>query len=273
LLDTIALFGTGLFGGFLAGLLGIGGSPIYVFAFTIFITQKFGDVLNSDEQVKMIIANTSFAKIFAALSGSIKHLRNNNFFWKPVLLISIPAIFIALATSYFLQGITYSKKTFSIIFIVLLIPLLLRLIIQKNEDTESFVDSGSVAFSYSLLGGFAGLIAAVSGLGGGVLLVPVLNSFFRLKIKQVVSISLGVILLTAIAVTIYYWLFYDFSTLIPGTIGGISLELSLPMIIGVVLAAPIGVSFSTKLSPTTIRILFVGICLIIIGKTIFVDLI
>ncbi len=65
ILDGILLFLTGIIGGFLAGLLGIGGGPIYVVIFTEFIPKLYGALLSGPETVQLIIANTIFARMFA----------------------------------------------------------------------------------------------------------------------------------------------------------------------------------------------------------------
>jgi len=103
-------------------------------------------------------------------------------------------------------------------------------------------------------------------------MVPVLIYFLGYTINESISISLGVIFCTSVALSLYYWLAYSLPEEVPNTVGAISLGIGLPLVAGVLVAAPLGVKVSTALNPRTIKLLFVAICLIIIGKTIIVDL-
>jgi len=102
--------------------LGIGGGPIYIFALTIFIASFYDEVLNDDQQVKMVIANSSFAKMFATFAGLVAHFRNKNFLLKEMAMIAIPALLVVFICSYGLSQIEFSKKSFSLVFILMILP-------------------------------------------------------------------------------------------------------------------------------------------------------
>lgn len=260
----------GMLGGFLAGLLGIGGGIIYIFIFTEFIVRLYGDIgLTESDMVKMTIANTIFTTTFASLSGVIKHYRMDNFDIKTVLPIAIPASIACILVTYLLTFITYSKTTFSILFVILLFPLIYRMLTTKKEEKKISGIHHIKKKYFILVGIFSGSMTALSGLGGGFAIVPFLNNLFKVEIHKVVSISLGVIFCVAFSNTIFQLFFNNTINNIPYTYGSINILLSFPVIIGVLLAAPLGVMASKKLSPYTIRMLFVGFCMLLIIKILY----
>jgi len=264
-----------LLGGFLSGLLGIGGGPIYIFALTIFISNLYDDYLTGDQQVKMVIANSSFAKLFATLAGSIAYIRRKEFLVKEIALIGLPALVLVFLCSHWLSQIEFSKRNFSIVFVIMILPMLFKLLLDdepKKNDWSKRVDVNSKILKLLLLGILAGVVPSVSGMGGGFIVVPILIYFLGYNINESISISLGVICCTSFALSLYYGFSYGLPDVIPNTFGAISWGMCLPLVIGVLIAAPIGVKVSNSLKPRTIRLLFVAICLIIIGKTVIVDL-
>src|SRR5436190_15819848 len=54
-----------------------------------------------------------------------------------------------------------------------------------------------------VVGMAGGSISALSGLGGGIVIIPILNSFMKIDIRKASSISSGVIMGTALMMTIY----------------------------------------------------------------------
>lgn len=262
------MFGAGALGGFFAGLLGIGGGPIYVVIFTTFVHQFYGASLTEAELVKVIIANTLFAKLFAGLSGVIKQIRLKNFYPKTVLTIAIPAICLTIGTSILLRNVNYSETTFSILFILILIPLIYNMLVENKEKKRFNQPFNIKVIFLNLVGVISGVITALTGLGGGFTIIPLLNSLFNIKIRKVISISLGVIFINSSCISLYY-LFFAGKIGYPYTFGMISFSLCLPVIIGVILLAPIGVIMSRKLSPFQLRLTFVVFCLLIIAKTIY----
>lgn len=236
--------------------------------FTTFVHQFYGGILTEGELVKVIIANTLFSKLFAGLSGVIKHIKLNNFYPKTVLTIAVPAVCCTIGTSLLLRNVQYSQKTFSILFILILLPLIYNMLVVNKEKKRFNQPFNIKVIFLNMVGVISGTVTALTGLGGGFTIIPLLNSLFNIKIRKVVSISLGVIFFNSSSISLFY-LFFAGKIGEPYTMGMISFILCLPVIIGVVLLAPIGVIISRKLSPFQIRLTFVVFCLLIIAKTIY----
>lgn len=271
-LTTIVLLIAGAIGGFLAGLLGIGGGPIYAVILGEYVPMVYQTQVTESELIQMVIANTVFARMFAGCSGSWQQYKLNNFHLKPVLTIAAPAIIMSLTLSSILSKINYSKTTFSIIFILLFLPLLYKMITDNKEKKRFNQPYRIKVFFLNMVGFLSGSVTALAGLGGGFVVTPLLNALFNIKIRKVISISLGVVFIVSSSFTLFNLFIRSVETDIPWTVGLISLPLSLPMIVGVIAVAPLGVRTSKKLTPYRLRMIFIVFCIFIILKTLIRDL-
>lgn len=261
----------GCAGGFLAGMLGIGGGIIFIIVLNIYL-HKFH--IGDKEIVKYIIANSMLATVFAGISASVKQFMIKNFYLREIIVTAIPGIITGIAvTMSILNYNWYSKKEFSIFFLIILLVFAYKMIFVKKEtpEQEGYRDHLE-DWKYALTGALSGIISALTGLGGGILIIPFLHSFMKLRIHKATSISLGVIPLRAIAVSIYYALVSKGASLhMPMSTGYILPPLVLPLIVGVVIFAPIGVRAAQKLPQHKIRVAFGALILIVCLRMLYVN--
>lgn len=271
-IDLLFLFAAGVVGGVVTGMLGIGGGIIYVVIFSTFLQADAKAAIDSDILVKLIIANSLFSIAFAGIAGTIKQIRISNFFLRPVLLIGIPGVIATMATTFLLSKTTiYSKEVFAIVFSLLVLPILVKMLFFKTK--EGIEKEEIPSSKLSLTGILSGTAAALSGLGGGFIIVPVLNGLFGVPIRKTVSISIGVITLVTVGLSLFNLFAFNYSTLeIPWLVGSISMAMVLPVILGVLLGSPLGVNIAHKVQPQLIRILFASFCLLVILRTLIIYL-
>ncbi len=257
-ITTLILLG-GL-GGLLAGLLGIGGGIIYVLIFDYFL-HKMG--VPKELIVPSIIANSMFAILFAGISGSYKQWKNKNFFPNEMIITGLAASISSIAFAIIIsQGHWYTKEKFTAVFIVLLVLIAVRLFTQRKK-IESPSHSKPSIYALSITGFISGTIAAFSGIGGGVIIVPILTDIIKMPIKKATSISLGVISIMALFTSIYNGV----SSAANSTGGSLLVfSLAIPVAIGSLIASPIGVSISSKLKPAQIRVILIVFLLVVISK-------
>lgn len=265
-IDIIVLLITGIAGGTLAGMLGIGGGVIYVFIFSLFISTFTATPIQSQELVSLLIANTVFALVFAGIAGSIKQYKSKNFFPKSILWIGIPGVLAAITTSIIISysGL-YSKERFAVLFSVIMLPVIARMLLQDKIKWQQL--HGIKPRYFMVTGLIAGTVTALSGLGGGFVIVPVLNGMIGIPIKKTISISLGVIAFVAFFFTLYnlFGIAYPHYAF-PYTKGAIIFPMVLPVVGGVMIGAPLGVQISHKLPNKWLRIIFVTFSITVIVK-------
>lgn len=261
----LALFVVGLLGGFLSGLIGIGGGVIYVFILEIVFIEMG---ILPQEIPQFTIANSMFAIFFTSLSANITLIKIKQFYLKTVLLIASGSIVTSLLVLEFVVNTSwFSKEKFNYILIVLLFYMLIRIFLEKQEiGFEKEIEQIKKPF-WVISGMAAGCIASLSGLGGGIVMMPIFTSFLKLNIKKAKSISLGVICITALMITFSNFLEIPKSNVPTFSQGIIIFPVALLLSLGII-SAPLGVKFAQKWSSKTIKIIYIIFLTLFIVKKI-----
>ncbi len=110
-----------------------------------------------------------------------------------------------------------------------------------------------------VLGGFVGVLAAIMGVGGGFLMVPIMVYMLRMPMHVVVGTSLFQILFTCIEVTF----------LQAYTNHSVDFILAVLLLLGSTVGAQVGAVFGRKLKADQLKILLAGIVLAVTVKIIF----
>lgn len=265
--DLFLLLLSGCAGGFLAGLLGIGGGIIYVVIFSVYL-ERIG--IPSRLMVSAIIANSMLAILFSSISGTIKHIRNKNFFPAEILGMGIPAaLFSILGTRLIQAGTWYTKERFTILFIAILVYTALRLFRQKEVAVPLKPEKRSLLLNI-VIGCLGGLLAALSGLGGGIIMIPLTTTLLHYNIKKATTISLGVIVVITLAHSAYSMITEAGTGLqVPYSVGLICLPVVLPVSLGSIVFSPLGVMAAFRASAKTLRISFAIVILCVIAKMVY----
>ncbi len=260
--EVLLLFATGVVGGFLAGFLGVGGGILYVVILPMFLSKYD---LHGNELIRYVIANSIFCTWIASISGNIAQLSQRRFYTREVLLVGITGIFASLLALNWVVFQDWYSQSFFNLFVLVLLSIILVQTIRRSSRKFKFVRE--VEFDrrkFTFAGLMGGVIAASSGLGGGAIVVPLLNVGLKMNIKKAKSISLGVIFLTSLAITAYN-LLADPDQLVGYGKGYILFPVAIPIAIGVFISTPIGVRLS-RTSPafliSYIFALFIGIVII-----------
>jgi uncharacterized membrane protein YfcA len=110
-----------------------------------------------------------------------------------------------------------------------------------------------------VLGGFVGVLAAIMGVGGGFLMVPIMVYMLRMPMHVVVGTSLFQILFTCIEVTF----------LQAYTNHSVDFILAVLLLLGSTVGAQVGAVFGRKLKGEQLKILLAAIVLVVTVKIIF----
>jgi uncharacterized membrane protein YfcA len=134
-------------------------------------------------------------------------------------------------------------------------PSLYARLVQALPWQMKFVKSG-VTLSPLLpiiLGLFVGVLAAIMGVGGGFIMVPVMVYLLRMPMHVVVGTSLFQILFTCVNVTIMQAM----------TNRTVDMELAIILLLGSTLGAQFGARLSRKLKADQLKILLASIVLLV----------
>jgi uncharacterized membrane protein YfcA len=196
----------------------------------------------------------------------ITSIRPQGFYKRETLWISITAMAIAFLTfETIVKSAFYSKGLFTSLIILYLIAIVVQVFrkLKLSNVLAERITKGKMVMT----GTAAGLVAALTGLGGGTVVVPLLNLWMRVDIKKAKTISFGTIFAISLLLSINN-VFLEPDSGIAGTVGLILLPVIIPLGIGVVIGSPLGVMLGEKLSSRTITIIFLLMTSVVIVEKI-----
>lgn len=190
LIFIISYLGLGVFVGFFAGLLGIGGGGIMVPVLTsLFLAQGFPH----EHVVHIALASSMAAIIFTAISSVYAQHKRGAVLWPVVFQLSPGILLGTFLTAYFVSLI--NTQALAIIFAILMALLLVKMFLNRPSKASRQLPSG---IGLSMVGSIIGSVSALIAIGGGSLTVPFLT-WCNVEIKKAIATSAGVGFLIAIA--------------------------------------------------------------------------
>ncbi len=251
----------GALGGFVSGLVGIGGGVIYVFVIP-YALQYWN--IPHEWQVQFIIANSLAAIFFGSIAANFTHFKKGYFYIRPVLAIGFAATLSSwLSLKFFVNTVYFSKELFLFFLILLMAYMLVYTLIGATKNTDEAVDE--IPFAGLLLVGLtSGLVASASGLGGGIVVIPMLNRFFGINIKKASAISLGVITIASFFITCTNTTVELTAFHVSGSLGLIIPAICLTLSLSVLFTSPWGVLMAHRLPSRFISYIYATILLLVI---------
>ena len=261
-----ALIGFGLAVGVLTGLFGVGGG----FMIVPLLNLAFG------VQYEVAVGSSLALTIGTGAAGTARHLRLKNVEPKSVLILGGSAAFGALLGAMLSEhassglGAGAFKMLMDGVFIVMLtltawlvfrgsekgpgVPALLqRLPIAPHiELPEAGLAHVSLP-GLCAVGLCVGVLKGLLGIGGGVLLMPLLIVVVGLGPRLAVGTSLGVVMLSSVAGTIKH-----------GLLGHVSLMVAMSLLIGSAFGVLIGAHFCQRLHETRLRRFFAMLVMLVV---------
>jgi len=246
LLEAVAviLFAIGV--GTLASMLGIGGgilnTPLLIIVFGV--------------SAQIAPASTLVAALFVAVSSTVAYGRQKP---SPILvktglllsLLTVPGTFAGI----FLRNAITDDYLLRLIFGVVLFPVALSMLFAKKRSKDSspsklkahgFSGLTKGRLVLSLGGAFSGgIVSGLMGLGGGVLVVPVLDILMAVPMHAAVATSMLTMIFTASSGTILNYV-----------LGQIDLFFSVTLGIGMVIGAQIGSRLARRVDAIRLKQLF-----------------
>jgi len=255
--------------GYYSGLIGTGGNIILIPVFDILFHYL---KIPETEVVKFMIAHSFFITAFTGLSVSYKQFKVKNLHVKEVLFISIAGMITAFFMTEFIKnGNWYHKSDFDLVFFTLLLILAIRMLFFK-QPPPPINDNHLNKPYFPIIGIVAGLISSLSGLGGGIIVIPILTDILKTPLKKASSISIGVVAMLALPISVSYLSIDARSAMqhiLPAQVGYISMFIAAPVLIGVFSTTGWGVRTAQKSNPNTLRLILGIVVILLCAKMVY----
>jgi uncharacterized membrane protein YfcA len=264
MIENLLLVGAGLIGGCIAGLTGIG-TGFMMLAVIPLVLSQFG--VPDQYVVSVTIANSIFATMVSSLANMVTTIKQKSFYLKETIWTALGAV----TTSFIVFELVaksefYSRNFFNSVVVFFMFIIIFQTF--KKLRLSNPKDEHVTKIRLVLTGSAAGSAAALTGLGGGTLIIPLLNLWQKVDILKAKSISFGTIFAIAFWLSVNN-LFLEPVYPIANSQGLIVFPMVIPISIGVLIGSPLGVIMSHKISPRLVTILFlVIISLVAIQKII-----
>jgi uncharacterized membrane protein YfcA len=212
----------GLAGGFLAGLVGVGGGIIYGPALFYFFRASGIE----DPILTPLTLGSSLLCVGAtAFSGAWAQRGAQTIVWRVAGISGLAAAASVVLTGRFVTTQPwYDATLFQLVLGTVLVYVVLRLFIRKKRlDDEALVaNRDGMRDGWPMLvvlGAGAGVLVAAAGVGGGVVFVPLYANLVRMPLKAASATSLGSILIVSTAGVLTYLVLGLGSAVPAGAIG------------------------------------------------------
>ena len=221
----------GLFAGFICGLFGMGGGSLLVPV----IVHIF------DLPIKTAIGTSLFIIVFSAFSALFKYTKSQKID-KQLLFLIVPAG-IAGAQAGALLTSRLPEVAVKYIFVILVASLGLKMLFHpENKPEDEAKPTENLTAKALAIGLFAGFISGLCGVGGAVLIIPLMYIFLKVPIHTCIGTSLVAILFNSLSGSAGYI-----------ARGLVDMRTGLVLAIGSTLGAPLGAKISINISREKLR--------------------
>ncbi|MGD2036897.1 MAG: sulfite exporter TauE/SafE family protein [Desulfobacterales bacterium] len=238
----LLLFCSGIAAGMLGGLLGIGGGilimPILRFVMGLEPAYAAGTCI--------------VAVFFTTLSGSLKHFKLGHIDFRSILPTIISGLLSTLVFSFLFFYV--SKKGFwldvatGFVFLFIALRMIWEGISEHFSKSMASASSSGIEGSImakATIGGVAGILPGLLGIGTGAILVPAFAFSLQAPIKIAIGSSLACFSLNAFV-----------SSLLKLFQGFVQINMLVPLCFGTLIGARIGAALNGKLNAPVLKILF-----------------
>ncbi len=193
----VILLATGAVVGFAAGLLGIGGAfimtPVQYMLYT-----SMG--LSTDMAVKLAFGTTLLVILPTAASGAWRHSQKGAVWWKAAIVMggcSLIGGFIGATLATHLPG-TVLKIAFGAVAIAAAIRMFITTSVEVEREPR---DNPWLWVAWAIP---IGVVTGILGIGGGIMVVPVMVMALRFNMHNAVATSLAMMIFTSTGAVIGY---------------------------------------------------------------------
>ena len=197
----------GLIVGLLSGFFGIGGGTISVPL-----------LLLAGYDTKIAIGISVVQMVFSSVYGSYLNNKKGTLDMAMIFVIGLGGFIGALLSGFITSS--FNDEVLEVIFLCFAIFALLRLFFKTKEDSVQKEVNKVLLF---IIGFFLGAISMTIGVGGSIILVPILVGFLHVPLKKAISAGLFFVVFSSVAGLISHSLADDIDYMSGVIIGSVSL--------------------------------------------------
>lgn len=231
-MELLILLLLGIIAGIVAGLFGLGGGIL--FTPILFVVFSEAGIQNP---VVLTIASSLFCTFIASVGSSVRQYHQQNFFLTEGLKVGMLGAVGVTLGKIVITSPYYSQEEF-VIFFSLLLLYVAFMFYRRGSQQSTTAEENDEPVTWgqsSVTGGLGGFVAALAGIGGGGVMVPLMNLWYKKPFVRTVSISsLAIVTIslagcmqlaftngTAETLTKYHLGYVDFGAALPLAAGGL----------------------------------------------------
>lgn len=182
---TLELAGFGILTGFISGFFGVGGGMILV-----------PMLLMVGYVMKEAVAISIMQMVFSSIYGSFLNAKKAQNVLKDGIIIGIGGFVGGLQSGYIVSNV--SNEFLQYLFIFILVFSIIRIFYSPAEQASENQKTKSKLILF-VIGFFIGIVAMSIGVGGSILLTPILVSFLKYDLKAATALGLFFVIFSSIA--------------------------------------------------------------------------
>ncbi|MGQ0563265.1 MAG: sulfite exporter TauE/SafE family protein [Gemmatimonadota bacterium] len=258
---AVALGAVGLLSGFTAGLIGIGGGVLIVPFLYFFYAHPAWTTFVFPDALHVTVAHaTSLLVIFpTALRGAFSYSKAGLIAWRLVLPVAAAAMvggFIGARIA-----IHAPAEVLKALFGCFLIASAFQLVLRRPRAPGGKLRTNIFATAFTGLA--VGVLSGMMGVGGGILALPLLMHVLHLDLRRSAATSLAIVGAAALSSATTYMLSgLDNPQLPAGSIGYVHFYAAAPILIGSVIAVPLGTRANQRLHLDALKWIFAVVFLL-----------
>ncbi len=180
----------GVLSGVISGLFGLGGGTVIV-----------PSMLSVGMEIQHAIGISVIQMVFASVFGAILNYKNKVFELKDGVVLGIGGLFGASFSGLIVSS--FSAVTLNILFLMLTIYSLFKFITKKKQANMMHQHAIKLVWKKNMIllatGALTGIFAISLGIGGGLLIVPILSYYLGFDTKKCTALSLFFIIFSSIS--------------------------------------------------------------------------
>lgn len=255
----LAYIGLGLFAGFFAGLLGIGGGLVMVPMLAMMFAAQA--VFPPNEVLHLALGTSVATILFTSISSLRTHHQHGAVLWKVVIQITPGILFGTLLGTLFASKVP--AKPLALFFTAFVCLVALQLVLDLKPKASRELPGAGGVFA---VGSGIGAVSALVAIGGGSLTVPFLT-WCNVRVQNAIGTSAAIGFPIAIGSSLgYIYNGWGHANLPPWSMGFVYLPALVWMVPASMLIAPIGARLAHRLPVSTLKRIFACVLIALAAK-------